>query len=135
MIPALAAMVVDGFFDRHPTQNILSVEAGCGYAAYLMDRLDEKHGVLASIAPPLALKPSEYIQRNCYFVAEPEERTIDAMFSLVGEQNILWGSDYPHIDSTLAAPELIRTSIAELSQQRQEAVLGANAVKLFGLSS
>lgn len=134
MIPALAAMVVDGFFDRHPKLNILSVEAGCGYAAYLMDRLDEKHGVLSGIAPPLKLKPSEYIQRNCYFVAEPEERTIDAMLSLVGEKNILWGSDYPHIDSTLEAPQLIRHSIKDLSASRKAAVLGDNAVRLFDLS-
>jgi predicted TIM-barrel fold metal-dependent hydrolase len=134
MIPALAAMVVDGFFDRHPNLNILSVEAGCGYAAYLMDRLDEKHSVLSSISPSLNLKPSEYIQRNCYFVAEPEERTIGAMLSLVGERNILWGSDYPHIDSTLAAPQLIRRSIETLSAPRQAAVLGGNATRLFGLS-
>lgn len=131
MIPALAAMVLDGFFDRHPEQKIASVEAGCGYAAYLMDRLDEKHAVLSGLAPPLQLKPSEYIQRNCYFVAEPEERTIGAMLELVGEHNILWGSDYPHIDSNLAAPQQIRSAIAHLSPERQRAVLGGNAARLF----
>ncbi len=134
MIPALAAMVLDGFFDRHPTQKIVSVEAGCGYAAYLMDRLDEKHAVLSALAPPLQLKPSEYIQRNCYFVAEPEERTIAAMLDLVGEENILWGSDYPHIDSSLLAAQQIRQSIAGLSSKRQQAVLGENAAKLFSVS-
>ena len=133
MIPALSSMVVDGFFDRHPRQNILSVEAGCGYAAYLMDRLDEKHSVLSAISPPLDLRPSEYIARNCYFVAEPEERTIGAMLSLVGERNILWGSDYPHIDSTLEAPRLIRQSIGQLSAEQQRAVLGDNARRLFGV--
>lgn len=131
MIPALAAMVLDGFFDRHPTQKVVSVEAGCGYAAYLMDRLDEKHSVLAALAPPLALKPSEYISRNCYFVAEPEERTIGSMLALVGAENILWGSDYPHIDSNLEAPNQIRASIASLTPAQQAAVLGGNAAKLF----
>jgi len=133
MIPALTSMIVDGFFDRHPQQNVVSVEAGCGYAAYLMDRLDEKHGVLSSISPVLKLKPSDYIRRNCYFVAEPEERTIDAMLELVGEKNILWGSDYPHIDSTLDAPNLIRNSVSQLSPERRAAVMGGNAIELFGL--
>jgi predicted TIM-barrel fold metal-dependent hydrolase len=82
---------------------------------------------------PLPLKPSDYIRRNCWFVAEPQERTIGAMLDLVGEDKILWGSDYPHIDSTLEAPKLIRQSLAGLTPERQAAVLGGNAAKVFGL--
>ena len=108
------------------------VEAGCGWAAYLMGRLDEKADVFRALAP-MPMKPSDYIRRNCYFVAEPEERTIGAMLDLVGEDKILWGSDYPHVDSTLEAPKLIRQSIAGLSEQRQAAVMGENARKVFGL--
>ncbi len=134
LIPAMTSIVVDGVFDRFPALKIVSVEAGCGYAAYLMDRLDEKHQFFKDFnLTPLKLRPSEYIQRNCYFVAEPEERSIDAMLTLVGEDRILWGSDYPHIDSTLEAPNLIRTSVKNLSPTRREAVLGTNAVKVFGL--
>ena len=58
-----------------PSLKIVSVEAGCGYAAYLMDRLDEKYHFFG-FASQLTMKPSDYIKRNCYFVAEPEERTI-----------------------------------------------------------
>ena len=132
MIPALAAMVVDLLFERFPRLKVVSVEAGCGYAAYLMDRLDEKRNLLGALHP-MPLKPSDYIRRNCYFVAEPEERTIGAMLELVGEDRILWGSDYPHVDSTLEAPRLIRASIAHLSPQRQAAVLGENAKRVFNL--
>jgi len=134
LMPAMAAMVTDGLFDRFPRLKIVSVEAGCGYAAYLMDRLDEKAEVLRALLPaPPKLKPSDYIRRNCWFVAEPEERTIGAMLELVGEDRILWGSDYPHVDSTLAAPQLIRRSLADLPPARQAAVLGENARALFGL--
>ena len=44
-------------------------------------------------------KPSEYIRSNCYFVAEQGERTIDDVIRLVGEDRVVWGSDYPHVDS------------------------------------
>ena len=125
-------MVVDQLFERFPRLKIVSVEAGCGWAAYLMDRLDEKASVFRAIAP-LPMKPSDYIRRNCWFVAEPEERTIGAMLDIVGEDRILWGSDYPHVDSTLAAPDLIRASVAGLSPERQAAVLGENARKVFGV--
>ncbi|HET6793970.1 MAG TPA: amidohydrolase family protein [Acidimicrobiales bacterium] len=80
------------------------------------------------------MKPSEYLRRNVWYVAEPEERTIGAMLDLVGEDRILWGSDFPHIDSTMEAPHLIRQSLAGLSGARRSAVLGGNAARLFGLS-
>lgn len=132
MMPAIAAMVGDLLFERFPALKIVSVEAGCGYAAYLMDRLDEKHQRFHRLQP-MREKPSDYISRNCWFVAEPGERGIGAMLDLVGEDRILWGSDYPHVDSMLDAAADIRRAIADLSAARQAAVLGENARRLFNL--
>ena len=131
LIPAIASMVLDGLFDRFPTLKVVSVEAGCGYAAYLMDRLDEKHHFFGAAAP-LQMKPSDYFRRNLWFVAEPEERTIGAMLDLIGEDRILWGSDFPHIDSRMDAADLIRGSVADLPPARRARVLGENAKALWG---
>ena len=121
MIPAITSMVTDCLFDRFPRLKIVSVEAGAGYAPYLMDRLDAKHEVFNDLVP-LQKKPSEYLRSNCYFVAEPLERTIDMTLQLVGEDRIMWGSDYPHIDG-----------LAELDQQPPQAkILSENAMRLFG---
>ncbi len=137
LMPAVAALVLSGLFDRHPLLKVVSVEAGCGYAAYLMDRLDQKHrvfGVLQALGgQALRLRPSEYFKRNLYFVAEPEERSLDSMLDLVGEDRILWGSDFPHIDSTLAAATFINAAVADLTPARRARVLGGNAVKVFAL--
>ena len=97
MIPALTSMITDRLFERFPKLKIVSVEAGAGYAPYLMDRLDAKHEVFQSLVG-LPKKPSDYIKQNCYFVAEPLERTVSACLELVGRDRIMWGSDYPHID-------------------------------------
>ena len=132
LMPALAAMVTDLLFERFPKLKMVSVESGCGYAAYLMDRLDEKYHRFRSLRS-MPLMPSDYVRRNCYFVAEPEERTIGAMLSLVGEQNILWGSDYPHVDAMMSAPQLIHKAVNGMTRVRQAAVLGENARRVFGL--
>ena len=96
------------------------MEAGAGYAPYLMDRLDAKFEVFRQLVP-LKRKPSETIRQNCYFVAEPAERTIASCLDLVGHDRILWGSDYPHIDG-----------LAEVDQHPpQAAQLAANAQALF----
>ncbi len=121
MIPALTSMVTDGLFERFPRLNVVSVEAGAGYAPYLMDRLDAKYEVFQGMVP-LKQRPSEYIRSNCYFVAEPNERTVDVALELVGQDRIMWGSDYPHIDG-----------LADVSAHpTQAAVLAENARKVFG---
>ncbi len=132
LIPAMVCSVLDGLFDRFPKLKIVSVEAGCGYAPYVMDRLDEKFHFF-NLMSPLKMKPSDYFRRNCYFVAEPEEQSIGLALEAVGEEHILWGSDFPHIDSRLDAMDLVRVSVKDLSSDLQAKVLGENAVKLFNL--
>lgn len=131
LMPALTTMVLDGLFERFPTLKIVCVEAGCGFAGYLMDRLDEKFHFFKSMYA-LPLKPSDYIKRNVWFVAEPEERTIDAMLDLVGEDRIFWGSDFPHIDARMDAMDLIHDSVKDLSPARRARVMGDSAQAMWG---
>jgi uncharacterized protein len=77
------------------------------------------------------LKPSDCFRRNLWVVAEPEERTIGAVMDLMGEDRVLWGSDFPHVDSNLEAPHLIRNAISNLSPVRQRKLLGENARIVF----
>jgi predicted TIM-barrel fold metal-dependent hydrolase len=133
LMASITSMVADGLFDRIPELKVLCVESGAGWAPYLMDRLDQKYSY-AGWRSPLELRPSEYLQRNVWFVAEPEERTIASQLELVGRDHILWGSDFPHVDSTLEAPALINQSVSGLSPEDRIRVLGGNAVQLFGLS-
>ncbi len=134
VIPAVCAIVTDGLFDQFPRLKMLVVEAGAGWAAYLMDRMDAKYRHFGFERPLELGQPSEYFRRNLWFCAEPEERTIGAMLDLVGEEQIVWGSDFPHVDSCMEAPEQIRASVADLPEPRRQAVLSGNARKLFGLA-
>jgi predicted TIM-barrel fold metal-dependent hydrolase len=130
VVPAAMTMVADGLFDRFPRLKVLCVEAGCGWAPYIMDRMDQKYELLGWTYPT-KLKPSDYFRRNIWVVAEPEERTIGAVMDLLGEDRVLWGSDFPHVDSNLEAPHLIRSSISNLSEARQRKLLGENARIVF----
>ena len=132
LIPAVAALVCDGLFDRFPTLKVAIVESGAGYVPYLMDRLDEKYARF-SAASPLKRRPSEYIRENFWFVMDPSERAIDAQCDLVGEDRFLWGSDYPHIDSHLRAIDEVHAALAPMNPARRAKVLGGNARKLFGI--
>jgi uncharacterized protein len=121
LMPAIASVVTDGLFERFPRLKVVSVEAGCGYAPYLMDRLDAKYEAFRDTLD-LPKRPSEYIRNNVYFVAEQGERTIDEALSLVGEDRILWGSDYPHVDA-LNINDHLPTDHPQLAE---------NAYRVFG---
>ncbi len=134
VMPACMAMVMDGLFDKFPKLKVVAIEAGCGWAPYAMDRLDEKYQHFSGFDLKLDLnKPSDYFRRNLWFVAEPEERTIGSALELVGEDRILWGSDFPHIDSHIDAPGQVKGNVSHLPEYLQRAVLGDNARKLFAL--
>lgn len=132
LIPAVAALVCDGLFDRFPDLKIAIVESGAGYVRYLMDRLDEKYERFSAVSP-LQRKPSEYIAENFWFVMDPSEASIDAQCDLVGEDKFLWGSDYPHVDSHLNAMQEVQTALAPMTEARRNKVLGGNARRLFNL--
>ncbi|MGA1675423.1 MAG: amidohydrolase family protein [Pseudomonadales bacterium] len=120
LMPAIASTITDQLFERFPTLKVVSVEAGCGFAPYLMDRLDAKFEALRALTG-LSRKPSEHIRSNCYFVAEQGERMIDSALELVGRSNIVWGSDYPHIDALRVDDHL----------PKQWPELSSNAEQLF----
>jgi len=123
LIPAMTSVITDQLFERFPKLKVVSVEAGCGYAPYLMDRLDAKFEALGKLVA-LPRPPSEYIRSNCYFVAEQGERTIDVALDLVGQDRIMWGSDYPHVDA-LTVHEHLPSRWPQLAD---------NACSVFGLS-
>ena len=132
LIPATAALVCDGLFDRFPKLKVAMVEAGAGFATYLMDRLDEKYDRFRKLVR-LKRRPSEYMKENMWFVMDPSEQSIDAQCDLLGEDHFTWGSDYPHIDSHADAVAQVQTALAPMSERRRNLVLGGNAAKLFQL--
>jgi hypothetical protein len=55
--------------------------------------------------PELRL-PSEYFRRQCYVSYDPDETTLPLLAPLIGEDRIVWASDYPHLDATF--PGVVR---------------------------
>jgi uncharacterized protein len=132
---ACAQLIGTGVLERHPELRVVFLEAGGGWAPYWLARLDHQVPAYHRFAPRLSLLPSEYFARQCWVSFEIDEETLPALVGFIGDDRVVWGSDYPHADSTFpgAVAELTRT-IATLPESSRERVLGANAAELYALA-
>ena len=98
MLIQFTSMMFDGVFERFPELRFGFFEAGIGWVPYMMDRMDEEYERRGRRwAPSLRKTPSEYIRGgNLYFSCEVEERTLPQAVSMIGEDVILFASDFPH---------------------------------------
>jgi uncharacterized protein len=132
IIPAMASLIMSGFFDRFPDLRCLCVEAGAGWAPYIAHRLDEKYEMFG-YAEKTKHEPSYYMKKNVWYVVEPRESYIGSAMDVIGEEQFIWGSDYPHIDSSIHAIDQVLETASGLSEHRKRLLLGENARKLYRL--
>jgi uncharacterized protein len=73
------------------------LEAGCQWIPFLMDRMDMEFGHRSPQAPLLKKKPSEYMtDGRIYYHAELWEAMLPYVITRIGEDLIIYASDYPH---------------------------------------
>jgi predicted TIM-barrel fold metal-dependent hydrolase len=97
---AMLALIGGGVLERHPGLRVAFLEAGCGWVPYWLWRMDEHWEKTRGVAgePPLSLRPSDYFRRQCWVSCEPDEPYIPQLVGLIGEDRLLFASDYPHPD-------------------------------------
>jgi predicted TIM-barrel fold metal-dependent hydrolase len=131
----LTNMLVNGIPERFPKLKLLWLESGLAWIPFLMQRLDNEFLMRTSDCPLLQRRPSEYM-RDMWFSTQPMERTapiemLEQSFKLINaEQSLLYASDYPHWDFDV--PSVIY-DLPFLTEQGKRNILGANAIRLFGL--
>ena len=134
---ALTSLMFDGAFERYPNIRWAFLEAGIGWVPYMMDRLDEEWERRGQRwAPTLRRKPSEYLrQGNVYVSCEIEERTLPYVVDVLGGDQILWASDYPHEREHEEYLSDIPAFAArtDLSEETKRKILRDNAVRLYEL--
>lgn len=129
--------IVSGIFDRHPDLKMVSVESGVGWIPFILEALDYE---MAENAPEefkqLEKLPSEYFRSNLYatFWFESNPNKVSALIEAVGEDCILFETDFPHPTCLYPHPlKTVEPKLAALSPQAREKILGGNARKLYRL--
>jgi predicted TIM-barrel fold metal-dependent hydrolase len=131
----LTSIVFEGIPERFPRLRLAFLEAGVSWVPYWMGRMDEEYEKRGAVeARALKRKPSEYIAGgSIYFSCEAGEAILPQAIHLVGENQIVYASDWPHWDNNFprSIKELEEREDLTLTQKRK--ILGDNARRLYRL--
>ncbi|WP_437549650.1 amidohydrolase family protein [Sorangium sp. So ce367] len=132
---ALLSLIEGGVLERHPRLRVAGLEGGCGWLPYWLWRLDElEYGYVASeVAEHVRMKPSAYFRRQYFLTIEADEPLLPEVIRHVGDDNLVFGSDFPHPDHGLDAVEEVLLLEKQLSEQTLRKILWENSARLFGL--
>jgi len=141
VLMGFAALISGGVLDRFPQLRAVFLEAGSMWVPYMIDRLSHRFQnqgkTLAKFLPqtkPLqALPVMDYVKwGNLFFSAELEDSILPQIMELVGETQIVMGTDMPHGDrERFAARHLLERN--DLSASAKAAILEHNPARLYGL--
>jgi uncharacterized protein Usg len=120
-------------FERHPNLHIVSVENDIGWIPNWLKRFEWHSYRYAPRYPHLKMNAADYWRRQVFATFQDDVVGIRCR-DLIGVDKLMWGSDYPHFDSTFPnSREAIRKNLAGIPEHEQRYILGGTARSLYHL--
>ena len=129
----MAHFIFGGVLEKFPKLRLGILEANVGWANFWLPRMDDhSHGRRLILGSPLPMKPSEYVMRQCVLSADPDEPGLDNVIGFMGNDNLVWNTDYPHPDAPDPNQVLPWFGDQPISDDSKRKILWDNAVRLYG---
>ncbi len=122
-----------GTFDRFPRLKIVVLESGAGWLGFWLDRMDALRRGPIGVTFALRDLPSDYVRRQCWISADPDERSLPPIIDYVGADRFLWATDYPHSDHDANYMTELADLGALLPAESRRLLVGENAAALYRL--
>jgi predicted TIM-barrel fold metal-dependent hydrolase len=129
---SVSQLVLGGVLERFPTLRIVAAESDIGWLPHWMQRLDHaqrKFGAMMEV--PLSMAPSEYVRRQIWLTFMDDPVGV-ASLSRIGPDMFMWGSDFPHTDSTWPDSQtVIEKNLVDVHDDVATKLLHDNAAALY----
>ncbi len=136
MSECLVGWTVSGVLERWPGLHIALVEAGIGWIPYFLERLDtmaDNHGWDTFPEKAISERPSFYWHRNMAATFE-QDRVGMRLLDVIGVENLMWATDYPHPDSTWPrSQEVLQEHFVGLPREEVELIASGNVSRIYKL--
>src|SRR3954453_21698825 len=127
-----------GVFERHPRLRLVLSETRLGPLPDMVYFLDDMYSksLFQSVRDVIPRPPSEYWRRQVVVNASFLDARECSLREDVGIDQIMWGSDYPHVEGTW--PHSLRSLAAALPgvpEADARKILGLNAARVYGFGA
>lgn len=134
---SLADLIFSGVFERYPDLRVVNVEHDASWVPYFMFRMDttyrDRH-FQATYRFKGDTLPSDFMRSNVYHSFQEDGLGI-RLRDIIGVDKIMWGSDYPHTESTFPRSQEILAEILEGVPEKEKAmIVGGNCARLYGIN-
>ncbi len=129
---AMLAMIVNGVYERFPKLRVAYMEAGSAWLPSWLHRIEEHVELAGWLETPECTKPPmEYFKRNCWITTECDEHLVYHVIEEMGDDRILFETDYPHPDSKY--PRAVQTFLDQekISDESKRRILWDNALDFY----
>jgi predicted TIM-barrel fold metal-dependent hydrolase len=131
---SLCDMLFAGVFERYPRLKVGVVEFELSWVPYLLSSMDytyrERHEE-ATYRFKNGLLPSDLFHRQV-FLSFQEDAVGIRLRDIIGVDNMMWGSDYPHSESTFPrSRQVLDEILAQVPQDERARIVGHNAARLY----
>jgi predicted TIM-barrel fold metal-dependent hydrolase len=126
-----------GTLERHPKLKFCLAESGTGWIPFVVQEMDYRYRRQFERKKtediPLKALPSEVFKRQVWATYQTDLVGLH-LIEFFGDGHIMWGSDYPHPDSTWPfSREIIDKDSAHLTPEMKKKVIHDNAAALYGV--
>lgn len=132
---SISILVLSGIFGRHPTLRVGAIEFGASWAGPLMRRLDclyERHYHRLLYRFPDGERPSDHFRRNVFLSFQDDRPSVEIR-DFLGVENLQWGNDYPHAESTFPrSHESLAAQLTDVPPDEAAAIAGINTARMYG---
>ncbi len=128
---SVASLIAHGALTRHPRLKIAVIENGASWVAPLQQALRDTYKKMPHDFPEDPIQA----MRRCIHISPFWEESYDGLAALLGDDNVLFGSDYPHPEG-LAHPAYFGEEVREqVGEQRARKFMGDNLARLMNLDN
>ena len=130
MAKIIMEIIYGGVLEAHPKLKIVIGESGIGWIPYILDHMDlEWEDQFKDLT--LTMKPSEYWKRQCFATYQSDPIGL-RLLDILGEDNVMWGSDFPHPDGVWPdSQDFIEREFADVPVAIKEKIICHNAATLY----
>tara|TARA_B100000446_G_scaffold72255_1_gene68459 strand:+ start:62 stop:607 length:546 start_codon:yes stop_codon:yes gene_type:complete len=132
----LTDLICRGVATKHPDLKFVVAEFNGGWIGHWLDRIDQ------GLQREYRFRSDEYtgelpqdVWSRQFYATIEDDRPAVLTRELIGIDNLMWGSDYPHVDSTWPCSlDVLDEIFCDVPDHERERITRENVERLYGLN-